>query len=308
MAPKRAGLLAQIEAGVLDDTVPLSSLLQKCIVLGGKAGSDKLRAWARQELNGYADLPSIPDYRHLRAQVMLVITNRAGYNPLTQPLSESDLRPQHREILASTNVELSDVPLGGSIGELEAMASSGEDVHKLVPGWADVMLKTLNDHYIDSATSHAASIYWSVSRVSLQGLLVRVRTALAELVAELITLTPEDQEVPDREVADAVAIYMFTGDRNIINNLHATAGGTNVTAGAHGTAIGGQAVQGDHNTVAGRDATSSPAEELRAKEGWWARLRKRGALVAFTTIIGGIASVAAVVIAWFTWVGWTPWS
>ena len=61
MAHKRAGLLAQIEVGVLDDSVPLSSLLQKCIVLGGKAGSEKMRDWARQELNGYQDLQSIPD-------------------------------------------------------------------------------------------------------------------------------------------------------------------------------------------------------------------------------------------------------
>jgi hypothetical protein len=78
MAHKRAGLLAQIEAGVLDDSVPLSSLLQKCIVLGGKAGSEKMRDWARQELNGYQDFHSIPDYRRLSAQVKLVITNLAG--------------------------------------------------------------------------------------------------------------------------------------------------------------------------------------------------------------------------------------
>ena len=31
-------LLAQIDAGVLDDEVPLSSLLQKCLVLGGMPG------------------------------------------------------------------------------------------------------------------------------------------------------------------------------------------------------------------------------------------------------------------------------
>ena len=54
MAHRRGGLLAQIEAGVLDDIVPLSSLLQKCIVLGGQAGSEKMRDWARRELNGYA--------------------------------------------------------------------------------------------------------------------------------------------------------------------------------------------------------------------------------------------------------------
>ena len=44
MAHKRGGLLAQIEADVLDDRVALSSLLQKCIVLGGKAGSEKCGA------------------------------------------------------------------------------------------------------------------------------------------------------------------------------------------------------------------------------------------------------------------------
>jgi hypothetical protein len=37
MDNKRGGLLAQIEADVADYTAPLSSLLQKCIVLGGQA-------------------------------------------------------------------------------------------------------------------------------------------------------------------------------------------------------------------------------------------------------------------------------
>src|SRR5580693_3174464 len=42
MTHKRGGLLAQIEADVVDNTVPLSSLLQKCIVLGGQAASEKM--------------------------------------------------------------------------------------------------------------------------------------------------------------------------------------------------------------------------------------------------------------------------
>jgi hypothetical protein len=49
MAHKRGGLLAQIEADVVDDTVQLSSLLQRCIVLGGRAGSEKMRDWARRD-------------------------------------------------------------------------------------------------------------------------------------------------------------------------------------------------------------------------------------------------------------------
>jgi len=76
------GLLAQIEAGVLDDE-PLPSLLQKCIVLGGRAGSEKMRDWARRELNGYVGIKDIPHYRKLRAQVKLTLTNPMGYQPQT---------------------------------------------------------------------------------------------------------------------------------------------------------------------------------------------------------------------------------
>lgn len=43
MAHKRSDLLAQIEADVVDDTVQLSSVLHKCVVLGGEAGSEKIR-------------------------------------------------------------------------------------------------------------------------------------------------------------------------------------------------------------------------------------------------------------------------
>ena len=81
MAHKRGGLLAQIEADVVDDRVRLSSLLQKCIVLGGQAGSEKMRDWARRELNGYADADTVPDYRHVHAVLMAVITNNGATTP-----------------------------------------------------------------------------------------------------------------------------------------------------------------------------------------------------------------------------------
>jgi hypothetical protein len=54
MSHKRRGARAQIEAGVLGDTVPLSSLRQKCIVLSGQAGSEKMRDWDRPEFDGNA--------------------------------------------------------------------------------------------------------------------------------------------------------------------------------------------------------------------------------------------------------------
>jgi hypothetical protein len=72
--------------------------------------------------------------------------------------------------------------------------------------------------------------------------------------------------------------------------------------------VGSQTALGDHIAIAGRDATNSGAKEQRADGSWWARLRKRGMVVAFATIIGGIASVAGAIVAALAWIGWTPWS
>ena len=82
-----------------------------------------------------------------------------------------------------------------------------------------------------AVNGRVADVYWSVPSVAIQGVLVRIRTALAELVAELITLTPQDQEVPDRTAADQAVQFILTGDRSMIHYTvqQAADGGTNVT-------------------------------------------------------------------------------
>lgn len=292
MSHKRGGLLAQIEAGVLDHTVPLSSLLQKCIVLGGQAGSEKMRAWARRELNGYSGADTVPDYRHVPAAVLAVITNRAGYNGGTTRIDDSVFPAQVRDMIGE-KVDLEDAVLGGGIGELEALASEGTEEHRLIPSWSGFIRDTLNEINI-GPTSRVAEVYWSVSNASIRGLLVRVRTALAELVAELITLTPQGQEVPGKVAADQAVQLVITGDRPTIHYSpqHATDGGTNVTvsgasapgpvtvSGAHSSAIGSQIasgadssvvgsepVQADRDAVvAGRDATVTGVKDQPVKE------------------------------------------
>jgi hypothetical protein len=221
MADKRGGLLAQIETDVVDDTVPVSSLLQKCIVLGGQAGSEKMRDWARRELNGYAGADAVPDYRHVPAALMALITNRTGYNGITQRFDDSVFPRQIRDIIRE-KVDLEDAILGEGVGVLEAMAGQDTQEHRLIPSWAGFIADTLNEHNMPP-NSRVAEVYWSVSSASIRGILVRVRTALAELVAELIALTPQDQEVPGRAAADQAVQFVITGDRATIHygNSHA---------------------------------------------------------------------------------------
>ncbi|TVZ06306.1 hypothetical protein EAS64_02420 [Trebonia kvetii] len=342
MARNQGGLLARIAEDVADRSVPLSSLLQNCIVLGGLAGSEKMRTWASQELHGYDGAVTVPQYRHVPAPLTARITNRAGRFGITQRVEDSMLDSRIREEIGRT-VDVHDAIVPFGIGQLEAMAVEDTDEQRLSPEWGGFIADVLNRQNI-GPTSHVADVYWSVPRSAIQGVLVRIRTALAELVAELLALTPQGQDVPDKMAADQGVQFLITGDRTVFNYIvqHAGAAGTNVAAtagpvavaGESGTAIGSQSaganssvagsqeasgagasVAGVQSTraggdavAAGQDASVSLAgkEPVPVKEGWWARLRKRGVVVAFATVIGALAGVAAVVVAIMVAAGWKP--
>jgi AbiTii len=217
MFERRGGLLVQIEADLLDDSVPLSSLLQRCIVLGRQAGSEKLRDWARWELNGYADaVDALPDYRHVHAALMAVITNNAGYNAITQRISEDVFPDQIREVIRETVGDIEDAIIPYGIGMLEGLASQGTDTHRLSPSFSIVMADTLNQFNM-APNSRVAQVYWSVSNASIRSILVRVRTALADRVTELMALTPQDQDVPDKQAATQEVHLHITGKHPTIH-------------------------------------------------------------------------------------------
>jgi hypothetical protein len=110
-------------------------------------------------------------------------------------------------------------------------------------------------------------------------------------------------ETQGTQPAHQVVQFVFTGDRPVINYIsqHAAGGGGNSSV------AGGQAVQVGRNAVtAGQDVAVPGSGKQPVKEGWWARLRKRGAVVAVATIIGALAGLAGVVIAIMIAAGWKP--
>jgi hypothetical protein len=194
---------------------------------------------------------------------------------------------------------LDQVDLGMGVGELEALVATGEqskEPHHLSPHWADALTEYLNEHQMADAISVVTDAYFVVSNASIKGVVTQVRTALAELIADLVSLTPDGQEVPTQIAADQAIQFILTGERPTINHItQRTGGGTNVaapsaqsvvTASGAGTAIGSQtasaenssiagvqSVHGDNATVAGRD--SAPQTLPENKRGFWARRFKR---------------------------------
>jgi hypothetical protein len=120
------------------------------------------------------------------------------------------------------------------------------------------------------------AVYWVVQPAIIDGLLVRVRTTLAELVAELAATIPAGQNLPDRATTDRAFHVVIEGDGNSL------------------TLVGHQWAGGD-STV----RTSSP-QPVSAGDGWWKRLRKRVWIVALSTFVAAVVGV-------FAWLDCKPW-
>src|SRR4051812_28477048 len=90
VAQREDTLIAQIEQEALDDRASLAGALRKCVVLGGKSGSEALRDWATRELKGYYGQDDLPEYRDVPAQIQIdgALTNGLVTG---QPIARSEL-------------------------------------------------------------------------------------------------------------------------------------------------------------------------------------------------------------------------
>jgi hypothetical protein len=62
-----SALLDEIIGLAADGKQSLPDTLRKCLILGHELKNETLKAWARQELNGYDDATTVPEYRVLSA-------------------------------------------------------------------------------------------------------------------------------------------------------------------------------------------------------------------------------------------------
>lgn len=59
-------LLREIQDAAIDSKTDLAVLLRKCKVLAARLGSPEFKQWVENELSGYDDIESLPDYRVVR--------------------------------------------------------------------------------------------------------------------------------------------------------------------------------------------------------------------------------------------------
>lgn len=251
----------------MNEQTSLTAALQKCIVLGGRADSEKLRDWARMELRGYEPDQDLPDYRTVRGMLCLDALLPYGGSIRGEQFSARDLPDFARDHISEI------VPLREGIGLIEQLANASEETLKLqLPMSAELMRFMEAKAAIPGA--RIIRLYWAVSRASIRAVVEHVRTSLAELVSEMVALMPDDQTVPTKDAADQAVGLVVGGKRNTVN------------------VVASQAAAG----------STSRAEALRpgGGDGWWQRWRKRGLIVGASTVVAAFAGVA-------TWLDWAPW-
>jgi hypothetical protein len=64
------GLVIELQRVALDESVPVSSVLRKALVVARKLSLTDFERWARSELDGYDREEDIPDYRRLIVELM----------------------------------------------------------------------------------------------------------------------------------------------------------------------------------------------------------------------------------------------
>lgn len=264
MAQREDTLIAQIEREAVDDGASLAGALRKCVVLGGKSGSEPLRDWATRELQGYYGEDDLPEYREVPAQIQI---DGATMNGLVtgQPIARSAL-PDFVQEKVHERVELRE-----GAGAIEALVkraeASGEAVKLSLPMGGDIA-RIMN---ADMQGQQILSIYWAVAPAAVRGVLDQIRTALALLVAELRANMPVDKHVPSTAAANQAVQLVVTGKRHNISVNTAQAEG---------------------------DATSATVMAPEPKEPdspFWTRSRRIGAfIVGVATIVGAVAAVIAI--------------
>lgn len=256
--PKREDtLIEQIERDALDPKVPVATALRKCIVLGGKSGSEKLRDWATRELKGYDGVhhDDLPSYRVVAAPIQVDAIK--GHMQITgQQVSPFFLPEGIREHVGE------EVAFREGVGQIEALLKQDE-IKIGLPGASNIA--TIINGDVGDPYQRIISIYWAVAHPTIEGVIDQIRTALTQLVAELRATMSRSDELPSAEAVNQAVNLIVTGKRARVNVANVQASGSGTTA-----------------------TVSPPAQP--EESGFWTRSRKIGAFV-----VGGVSVAAGVV-------------
>lgn len=253
-----ADLLDDIERRVIENA-PLAEILRMFLLLGGRLSSDKLRAWAKSELEGYNLDADVPAARTVGAPIYL--NGIVGLNQITgQHISAAALPDFASKVLRDT------ITMRNSISEIESMIDNikrkGVEVAAIsIPNWAAIGRKMDDLQEFQNITA----IYRQVHVTSLEAIVADARNRTAELLGEFRKDSKRGSQLPKGRKADAIVGVVVSGDGNSV-----------VVA-----------------TGKPKKLTSAVTSDSSDSKGWWGAWGRVGTII--TVVFGALALVVWVV-------------
>lgn len=188
----------------------LSEALIKTKVLLHRIGQKDLVTWVNKELNGYDDEDDLPDYRIVRAQVLVNATNGA-YEANSQPVPLGHLDEDYRKRL-----EKGVMPQSlAVIEEFTANKEGSLQSHIPMEMYGLLSEKLANGYMVQRA-------WCEVPMASASNILMQVRSRLLDFILELsseFSAATTDEEIKDKASNfDAANLFNHTifGDNTTI--------------------------------------------------------------------------------------------
>lgn len=233
-------IIDDIIDGAVDDSVGLSSLLRKCLVVADKLQNTALKTWIRGELYGYAEETELPDYRVLDVNAVGFFIGTMGRQIRDQPLPASVMAPEHRHW--ATTAEMRE-----PIAAYEALKAKTNQKGSLVVPWPGDLVVLYQRTWFSGQGFTLNRAHQVISTGAVVSLVDTIRTKLLDFCLELRrdigTAEPTPQNPPPAVVEHHVTNIIFGGQTNV-----------------SGGSIGGDVIQGvNQNVVKGDFATLSGA-------------------------------------------------
>lgn len=237
--------------------------MRKTIILGGRAGSAELREWASRELKGFLGTAAddMPPNRIIEVPMLMdAVTGSALVKGQLLPFRS--LPDWAQEGFVDGRFYLRQ-----GVGELEAWAQRSEAILIVVPG-AEIIGAHL-DRASGNPFQQIHSIYWAIMPETIAGVLDKIRTALAELIGELIVATPANSIPTAEQATQAVNVAVHGAKARVTVTTAQTTGGA-----------------AQVNSVTDDDREPS----------WWTGSRRIGAfIVGLATVVAAVAAVLVLV-------------
>ncbi|MEY9199100.1 hypothetical protein ABIA16_004216 [Sinorhizobium fredii] len=178
------GLLTQIQNDAIDDAVPPSTILRKCLLLANNLEIEVLEDWVKWELNGYPDDVEVPEYRCIPMNFRVSGAN-AAWKITGQPVAPALIEE------ASENPEISIFKCRQAIGTISV---DPKNLNKALHVSLDNLAIIVQHRIVGD--SYVVSQFWGeIAASKLYGVIDAVRNRVLELVLRISKQFPNADEV-----------------------------------------------------------------------------------------------------------------